>query len=56
VYLKRVPGVRIPLSPQSLNEILCQMAEDYLFYQRHVESSLSGLAAGKTNKNPQDFI
>ena len=45
-------GVRIPLSPQSLNELLRPLAEDYLFYQRHEESSLSGVAADKTNKKP----
>jgi malate synthase len=31
------------------------MAEDYLFYQRHKESLLSGVAADKTNKNPEGF-
>ena len=30
VYLKRVPGVRIPLSPQSLNE--SRQRRDFLFY------------------------
>jgi hypothetical protein len=42
------PGVRIPLSPQSLNE--SRQRRDYLFYRSPDENLLSKGAEGKMNK------